>query len=95
MSTILILMALFAFIPAGIAQHKGLNAGIWWFVGFILFPVALIAVLCEPSDHAAVIARKIRNEGMRACPHCAEAILPAAKVCRYCGRDVYAPTLQP
>lgn len=24
----------------------------------------------------------------RPCPHCAEMIMPAANVCRYCGRDV-------
>lgn len=24
----------------------------------------------------------------RTCPHCAEAIQPAAKVCKHCGRDV-------
>ena len=29
----------------------------------------------------------------RPCPHCAGMILPAANVCRYCGRDVTQATL--
>lgn len=28
------------------------------------------------------------GDARRPCPHCAEAILPNAKVCRFCGRDV-------
>lgn len=82
------LLFVLAFIPAGIARHKGLSVAKWWIAGALVFPVALVAVLLEPTDRAAIIARKVRDEGMRACPHCAEAILPAAKVCRYCGRDI-------
>jgi hypothetical protein len=28
------------------------------------------------------------NAGTRPCPYCAESIKPAAKVCRFCGRDI-------
>lgn len=35
----------------------------------------------------AVAAEFFGNERIP-CPHCAELILPAARVCRYCGRDV-------
>ena len=88
MSAWLTLLFLAAFIPAGIAQHKGLSPLKWWIAGFLVFPVALITLLLEPPNRSEIVARKVRDEGMRACPHCAEAILPAAKVCRYCGRDV-------
>lgn len=32
--------------------------------------------------------REVTGDARRPCPHCAEAILPNAKVCRFCGRDV-------
>jgi predicted amidophosphoribosyltransferase len=32
-------------------------------------------------------SRSIRK-ALKACPHCAERIKPAAKICRYCQRDV-------
>lgn len=44
------------------------------------------AVLGILSPALFAVSGVSRNE--RACPHCAERIKKAAKVCRHCGRDV-------
>lgn len=31
---------------------------------------------------------RVEQQGRVACPHCAELIQPAAKICRYCQREV-------
>ncbi|WP_321528480.1 superinfection immunity protein [Sedimenticola selenatireducens] len=38
------------------------------------------------------VNRDLRQNGKVPCPHCAELIQPAAKVCRFCGRDIYQAT---
>lgn len=53
--------------------------------GFALYVVpGLIVALI--GDRMA----KRRRAARAACPHCAEPILKAAKVCKHCGRDVVA-----
>ena len=83
----LIAWFLLALIPALIAQKKGRSLGLWWFYGFMLFPVALVHSLIMKAD-AATIERQQLSQGMRKCPHCAELIKKQANVCRYCGRDM-------
>jgi hypothetical protein len=35
-----------------------------------------------------LVRRSTRTEGRVPCPYCAEMILPGAKVCRFCGREL-------
>jgi hypothetical protein len=35
-----------------------------------------------------LVRRSNRTEGRVPCPYCAEMILPGAKVCRFCGREL-------
>lgn len=70
-------------IGAWLATRKGRPAFGWGLLCFI-FPIALLILLCLNKVPAA------QGEAgpTRACPHCAEEIKAAAKVCKHCGRDV-------
>lgn len=71
-------------IPACIAKSKGRSFFRWWVYGvFLLFFAIIHSVLLKPTE------QQLLNDGMKKCPFCAEIIKPEAKVCRYCGREVY------
>lgn len=62
----------------------------WTLIGWV---GALIWSMTTPAppvviNAAAAAAPALPAVGLRPCPHCAEAIQPAAKVCRFCNRDV-------
>jgi hypothetical protein len=81
---ILILAALIGILPGAIANSKGHSFGVWWFFGAALFIVALPLSLVLRPNEAAQAARS----GQHSCPHCAELVKTAARVCRHCGRDL-------
>ncbi len=43
---ILLMGTMLGLIPATIAQRKGYSFGTWWFFGFMLFIVAIVAACC-------------------------------------------------
>ena len=47
----LCIAALLGFIPAKIASDKGYSFVLWWFFGFMLFIVAIIAVVILPDKN--------------------------------------------
>ncbi len=69
---------------AALAAWRGRDPSLWFFAGllFSLFAVIALLILDVNARREAAAADR------RACPHCAEPIRHAAKVCRYCGRDV-------
>ncbi len=82
-----LLMLAFGIIVALIANSKGRNPIGWFIYGALLFLIAIVHVLVIPRSTKAEAARA-RASGRVPCPHCAEMVLPAAKVCPHCRRDV-------
>jgi|GEM_PF-2425024 len=82
-----------------IGNDKGRGGEGFW-LGFLLGFIGWIIVgVMSPTpereaQRAGAIAAAVahagasKREGGRPCPWCAETIKPAARVCRYCGRDV-------
>lgn len=86
---ILLLLMLVALIPAFIASHKGRNGFIWWVYGILVFIIALPhALLLKPLTPRLRYAEEDPPPCTKHCPFCAEKILLAAMVCRYCQHDL-------
>lgn len=77
LGTVVVVAVLLGLIPALIARSRGGPFGFFWFLGTVLFPVALIM---------AVAAK----DGRRKCPFCAEPVRSEAVVCPHCQRDIAA-----
>jgi hypothetical protein len=83
----LVLAVLIGLIPAAIARNKGRSFVGWWIYGALLFIVALPhSLLMGGRGVEAVPAGPAPT--LRPCPSCAEMIQPAARICRFCGREV-------
>lgn len=86
---VLIIGALLGLIPASIARGKGYDFAGWWIYGALLFIIALPhALLLKPNQKG--IETRLRDEGMKKCPSCAEMVRNEAVRCRYCGTDLTA-----
>ena len=88
-----------ALVGWAIGNSKGRGTA-GFFLGLLLGVIGLIiiAVMRPTPEYAAQRANAIArapaveppqsSQALRACPWCAEPIQPAAKICRYCQRDV-------
>jgi hypothetical protein len=93
---LLLLLGLYflpAFIAGNVKHRQGgaifaLNLLLGWtLIGWV---VALVWALTKERP-IEVLSVQNTEAGLRPCPHCAELIQPAAKLCRYCGHDVLIP----
>jgi hypothetical protein len=57
-------------------------------VELIIIFLFILCILLVPLAIGIYILTKYLWGDYKACPHCAEKIKGAAKICRYCGREV-------
>ena len=83
----IMIAAVIGLIPAAIAKGKGYSFGLWWFYGAALFIIALPhAIIMKPNQ--AGVESRLREEGMKKCPSCAEMVRGEATKCRFCGTEL-------
>lgn len=81
------------FVGMFVSEAKGRGSGEGFLLGCLLGPLGVLVAALLPtkstreSRHTA-ITQVGEERPMRACPHCAETILSAANICRYCQQMV-------
>lgn len=80
----LLLSGVFGTVTAIAAHSRGRNSLLWLVLGMVIGPFALVV---------ALLPSVARERVTMACPHCAEVVPWAARVCRYCHGVVEAPEL--
>ena len=78
----LVILLTFGIATAVIGRAKGSSFFIWFFVGFFLPGLGLIAV---------ILHRREKSEPERRCPRCGTVHKLYVQVCNRCGEDMYMP----
>src|SRR5665213_1862846 len=89
----LVIWLLFGIISASVASGKGQSGCLGFALGVLFGPIGLIIVLVMGSN----VPSSVRNADViqgpsRVCPYCQSYIPVSASVCRFCQREVNAPS---
>jgi hypothetical protein len=78
-------------IVAAAAASRGRNGLAWLFYGLLAWPLALLNLMVLPKTDAR-LAHEAKVQAMaggrQPCPHCAEPVLPAARICPHCKSEL-------
>lgn len=71
-----------------IAKNRGRRSWLWFLLALAATPVLAFALLMlkadlKVEDFVETVSQSIEATHVR-CPHCAEYVLPEARVCKYC-----------
>ncbi len=93
MAAVLVIYVVVAIVAAIVAGNKGRSGVGWFFLCLVATPLAILVLLAlpslKPSEPQPVRVIGEDDAGQRRpCPYCAELILPAATVCRFCSREL-------
>ena len=80
-----VILFVFGIWCSSIAAKKGSSEGVWFFLGFIIGPIAVIIAYAISDDAEGKRRAGLSTGTMKKCHACAETILAEAKKCRYCG----------
>jgi len=88
---IIILWLAFSVVAGVLAHNKGRSGAGFFFLALLLSPIiGILAAAVVSPDATRAGDRAARSGRGRVCPHCAEVVKPAARVCRYCGNNLPA-----
>jgi ribosomal protein L40E len=74
------------FVAAAIASSRGAAGGAGFILGILFGPFGIL-IACFMGGEAEKTAKQVSTGAKKICPRCAEAVQPAAQVCRYCGHE--------
>jgi hypothetical protein len=77
-----------AIVGAIVANNKGRSGVGWFFLCLLLTPVVILVLLALPTLKPTGARPQARPPDRAPCPWCAEEILLAARVCRFCGHEL-------
>jgi hypothetical protein len=77
-----------AIFSAALASSKNRSAFGWFVLGLIVGPFGLLVAFFPKLDVPPSASGDATVSETRSCPYCAETIKRAAKVCRFCNREL-------
>lgn len=80
---------------SGIAADKHRSGCLFFALGFIIGPLAILAAAMLSRDQAAEVEQKLESGDLVECPACRSPIHPQATICPFCRTTVIPPDAPP